>query len=59
MSGFNIPVASEGEVYAVREKIDFGNGEEDVVVIYPKNKIIPRRLADKALEELKKREANK
>lgn len=50
---FNLPVAKEGEVYAAREMIDFGSGKEVVVVIYPKNKLIPRYLADEAIRKLK------
>lgn len=51
-----LPTAKENEVYATREMIDFGNGKESVVVIYPKNKLIPRWLADEAIRKL---EANK
>jgi len=49
---FNLPTAKEDEVYAAREMIDLGNGPESVVVIYPKNKIIPRYLADEAIRKL-------
>ena len=50
---YALPTAKESEVYAAKEMIDFGNGPEEVIVIYPKNKLIPRVLADKAIERLK------
>ena len=51
-----LPVAKENEVYASRELIDFGSGLESLVVIYPKNKIIPKWLADEATRKLKDKE---
>lgn len=47
-----LPTAKPNEVYAAKEMIDFGNGFESVVVIYPKNKLIPRYLADEAVRKL-------
>jgi len=49
----NLPTAQADEVYAAREMIDFGNGRQEVIVIYPKNKLIPRWLADEAILKLK------
>ena len=56
MNGMNLPTAKENEVYAARVKINFGNGEESLIVIYPKNKLISRHLANKAIEKLKELE---
>ena len=50
----SLPTAKGDEVYAAKEMIDFGNGQQEVIVIYPKNKLISRSLADKAIERLKK-----
>lgn len=50
---FNMPTATEDEVYAAYEEIDFGNGKATVIVIYPKNKLIPRWLVDAAIRKLK------
>lgn len=52
----NLPIAKEKEVYAAKEMIDFGNGRQEVIVIYPKNKLIPKALVNKALRELTKHE---
>ena len=48
----NLPTAKENEVYATNETIDFGNGPEVVTVVYPKNKLIPKWLADEAIRKL-------
>jgi len=48
----NMPTAKEDEVYAAREMINFGNGLETVIVIYPKNKLIPRWLRLRAIQKL-------
>ncbi len=47
-----LPTAKEDEVYAAKEKIDFGSGPETVIVVYPKNKFIPKWLADEAIRKL-------
>ena len=54
----NMPTAKEDEVYAAREMINFGNGLETVIVIYPKNKLIPRWLADEAIQKLELNKAS-
>lgn len=48
-----LPTAKENEVYAAKETIDFGSGPESVIVVYPKNKLIPKWLADEAIQKLK------
>jgi len=53
----HLPKAKESEVYAARQMIDFGNGFETVIVIYPKNKLIPKYLADEAIRKLKELES--
>ncbi len=47
-----LPTAKENEVYAAREAIDFGSGPETVIVVYPKNKLIPKWLASEAIRKL-------
>ena len=52
---FSLPTATQEEVYAATEFIDFGDGvKKEVVVIYPKNKLIPRHLANAAIAKLNK-----
>ena len=53
-----LPTAKESEVYAAREMIDFGAGKQSVIVIYPKNKLIPRYLADEAARQLQMKESS-
>ena len=54
-----LPTAKENEVYAAREMIDLGAGKQSVIVIYPKNKLIPRWLVDEAVRKLKANEESK